>query len=327
MSDVSGGPGWWLASDGRWYPPEQQPGPPTIPQYPGLPPLGWVPPVSVPTGPPGTVPTALPPVVGGPAWGGVPSLATSPEPRRRARPGAIIIGVVLVLVVVNLAAVGAGLLVSGSDGPNAISYPTPVTKQGIEAANIGVQPGDLGSRFPSTSPSDPVTTHSVPGPCTPVSSSPWLAFQRSPDYWTSSSDLTVQADVVIMPTSRDALASLSAINAGPYGASCFLPSEVSNEDQNLASAGTRCGLSLQNATIAHLGPETLGGDLTGYRITADIVCSLTGNSTPFTEDIISQVVGPVFFQGTFTSYGPPSSTALEAQVMGDMAQRAGHAKS
>ncbi|HEX7443063.1 MAG TPA: hypothetical protein VF320_04190 [Acidimicrobiales bacterium] len=202
-----------------------------------------------------------------------------------------------------------------------------MTKQGVEAANIGVQPSDLGPNFPVTGPSEPVTTHSVPGPCTPVSGGPWLAFQRSPDYWTNSSDLSVQADVVIMPTPRDALTSLSAINAPTYGAACFLPAAVSNEDQDLASAGTRCGLLLQNATIAHLDPATLGGDLTGYRITADIVCSLTGASTPFTEDIISQVVGPVFFQGTFTSDGPPPSTALEVQVMGHMAQRAGEAKS
>ncbi len=38
MSDVSQGPGWWLASDGRWYPPEShpsfQPPPPTPPQSP-----------------------------------------------------------------------------------------------------------------------------------------------------------------------------------------------------------------------------------------------------------------------------------------------------
>ena len=26
MSEVSQGPGWWLASDGKWYPPEQAPG-------------------------------------------------------------------------------------------------------------------------------------------------------------------------------------------------------------------------------------------------------------------------------------------------------------
>ena len=28
MSDVSQGPGWWQASDGKWYPPEQMPGTP-----------------------------------------------------------------------------------------------------------------------------------------------------------------------------------------------------------------------------------------------------------------------------------------------------------
>lgn len=26
MSDASGGPGWWQASDGKWYPPERHPG-------------------------------------------------------------------------------------------------------------------------------------------------------------------------------------------------------------------------------------------------------------------------------------------------------------
>src|SRR3954471_18323265 len=27
MSEASQGPGWWVASDGKWYPPEQAPGP------------------------------------------------------------------------------------------------------------------------------------------------------------------------------------------------------------------------------------------------------------------------------------------------------------
>jgi len=35
VSDVSQGPGWWLASDGKWYPPEQEPGP----VAPDLPPM------------------------------------------------------------------------------------------------------------------------------------------------------------------------------------------------------------------------------------------------------------------------------------------------
>lgn len=35
MSNVSQGPGWWLASDGRWYPPQAAPPPPaSLPQHP-----------------------------------------------------------------------------------------------------------------------------------------------------------------------------------------------------------------------------------------------------------------------------------------------------
>lgn len=46
MSDTSQGPGWWQASDGKWYPPEQAPGyaAPPPPQAPPLPPPGYGPP-------------------------------------------------------------------------------------------------------------------------------------------------------------------------------------------------------------------------------------------------------------------------------------------
>ncbi len=51
MSDVRQGPGWWLASDGKWYSPDQVPGPlPVTPAYPA----------SGPTAPPGSVPTVDP---------------------------------------------------------------------------------------------------------------------------------------------------------------------------------------------------------------------------------------------------------------------------
>jgi len=58
MSDTSQGPGWWLASDGRWYPPEQAAGaaptppatpPPTTPQY-APPPGAGAPPPAAPPG-------------------------------------------------------------------------------------------------------------------------------------------------------------------------------------------------------------------------------------------------------------------------------------
>ena len=42
MSDTSQGEGWWLASDGKWYPPESSPAPaaPAAPVH-GQPALGY----------------------------------------------------------------------------------------------------------------------------------------------------------------------------------------------------------------------------------------------------------------------------------------------
>src|SRR4051794_9081083 len=83
MSDATQGPGWWQASDGKWYPPEQHPdlGNPTQPVEsvspteavpPSTPPPAPVPPTQamapvpppVPPGPPGGPPPG--PVPGGP---------------------------------------------------------------------------------------------------------------------------------------------------------------------------------------------------------------------------------------------------------------------
>jgi len=42
MSDASQGPGWWQASDGRWYPPEQPPAlRPDLPPPPAATPPAW----------------------------------------------------------------------------------------------------------------------------------------------------------------------------------------------------------------------------------------------------------------------------------------------
>jgi hypothetical protein len=64
MSDASQGPGWWIASDGKWYPPEQHPNyqPPPSPTGPGsvsqpVPPPAFQ---SSPTGPPWSGPPSTP---------------------------------------------------------------------------------------------------------------------------------------------------------------------------------------------------------------------------------------------------------------------------
>ncbi len=83
MSDVSQGPGWWQASDGKWYSPEQATW--SAPQYPAAPlPTGpdptWAPSGSYPPSEPGTagLPPASPyPPSGAGAYGQPPA---SPYP-------------------------------------------------------------------------------------------------------------------------------------------------------------------------------------------------------------------------------------------------------
>ena len=70
MSDASQGPGWWQASDGKWYPPEQAPGA-AVPTPPATAPPGYNP---APVIPPGyTAPAAFGSMPGAPGqlaeWG------------------------------------------------------------------------------------------------------------------------------------------------------------------------------------------------------------------------------------------------------------------
>jgi hypothetical protein len=98
VSDQSQGPGWWLASDGKWYPPEAAAGAtPTQPQIPADPastpttvqPAATPPPTTPPAGPP-TQPG--PPVQGAPTdpqgqWG-YPSGPPTGAPGAPGAPGA-----------------------------------------------------------------------------------------------------------------------------------------------------------------------------------------------------------------------------------------------
>jgi uncharacterized RDD family membrane protein YckC len=73
MSDMSQGPGWWQASDGKWYPPEQAPGgPPPDTSTWGDAPRGEGAPGGPPPGGPGGRPAGGPPSPMGPPPGGPP---------------------------------------------------------------------------------------------------------------------------------------------------------------------------------------------------------------------------------------------------------------
>ncbi len=72
MSDTSQGPGWWLASDGKWYPPELWTGPPSAGP--------WAP-QSTPPANPGQAPTY------GGTWAGTPAQPTAGPPAYPSTPG------------------------------------------------------------------------------------------------------------------------------------------------------------------------------------------------------------------------------------------------
>ena len=76
MSDVSQGPGWWLASDGKWYSPEQTPGY-AAPVGPAAPPYSPADPMTGPSyaPPPGAPLYGYPPMTGSPY--GYPSVKTN----------------------------------------------------------------------------------------------------------------------------------------------------------------------------------------------------------------------------------------------------------
>ena len=80
MSDVAQGPGWWQASDGKWYSPEQVPGDATP-----------SPPTPTPAIPDGTGPLSVP--LPGPDAGGVsPGYGSQPAPGYGPPPGGAAFG-------------------------------------------------------------------------------------------------------------------------------------------------------------------------------------------------------------------------------------------
>jgi hypothetical protein len=118
MSDASQGPGWWQASDGKWYAPELHPDyrPPTVPTAPAPPPTPTPPIAAPPTAPfpagPTVPPPAAPPV--GPSVGPA-TFPESPSPGRGGNARWIAIAVVVLIVV------AVGVIVARRDSGSSTS--------------------------------------------------------------------------------------------------------------------------------------------------------------------------------------------------------------
>ena len=142
MSDSAQGPGWWQASDGKWYAPDQQLAAPqpTLP-----PPAAPQPTIPVPVPPPGTPPAPPDPESGKKPWW--------------QRWWAIALGVLVVLIV--LAVVFAP---SGDDDPDATTDLEQADSTSITASSAPA--ASAASTTPATSAPSPSSAPSTTPPTT-----------------------------------------------------------------------------------------------------------------------------------------------------------------
>lgn len=104
MSDTSQGPGWWQASDGKWYPPEQAPGAAPTGAAPGGPPPGY-----------GTPPAYGAPAGGGGGGVGVGDIVGYGWKKFQENVGPILIAVIVYFVVVGLFSFLGNIITSSID--------------------------------------------------------------------------------------------------------------------------------------------------------------------------------------------------------------------
>ncbi|KAA1428389.1 DUF6777 domain-containing protein [Nocardioides antri] len=142
MSETPAGPGWWQASDGRWYPPDAHP---SAQQPPPPPPTQPPPTQAPPSYPPGGYPPGGYPPGGYPPGGFAPG---QPPPRKKSK--GWLIALVLVLLAGLIGAAGAFVyfeFVQGDDEPEITG--DPVTLEPVDFP--GESPFVTGSAVADTS--------------------------------------------------------------------------------------------------------------------------------------------------------------------------------
>lgn len=144
MSDAPQGPGWWQASDGRWYPPQPTPPPapaPTPPPYGAVP----TPPPGTPLGtpaPPSYGPTTAPPASYGPPTSPPPppGFAGGPVPPAGKKGNAGLYAVLAVIAFVAIAGTALFFVVSGGDDGG--DGPDPTRPDDTAAGTLRLLPVD-----------------------------------------------------------------------------------------------------------------------------------------------------------------------------------------
>jgi hypothetical protein len=228
MSDTSQGPGWWIASDGKWYSPEQKPGPVTPeppapvtppPVAPETPPVAVEPPTepipvtppaaappmgAPPMVPPGTPPPMVTPPAGGYAAPPPMAAPAAPPPEKKSNgclKAAIIVSAIIVVLGIGTFVALAFLVNKGVDTVNDKLKAQQKVEQrtGIKTSSFNTEhppQDDLGDWKCSTTPSGfPQVTGSVKNNSSHTSSYAIVVeFKQNGTQFSTGSGLVVSVD-------------------------------------------------------------------------------------------------------------------------------------
>jgi hypothetical protein len=304
MTAIPEGPGWWQASDGRWYPPElhpsiQQagnPGPSTAPAWSRR------------------SPSAAP---GGLRSRGLDGWRRWTNPRR-----------LFVICLLAVAIIGGGVfVVTHRTAPQA---PTGSSGAGVPgaataASEIGVQARDLGTGYSLASDTAAGSLDSSGAwPCTPLSGTPGIAGATSPTYSGGPNGPDMSSRVVIYSSAGDAEKTLNGITASSFGARCSEPTAHTQGQRPgaIGPGGSACTPAVGGSSVSKLSYTGPQAAVAGYRFTGVEHCSPAGATASVYTDILDEVNGTVFIQGMFRSDSSPVPSSLERWVMAAMAGRA-----
>ena len=194
-----------------------------------------------------------------------------------------------------------------------------------DAASIGLQPADVNPSLKDVGGGGP-GTHADPGPCTPVSSAPWLVNVSSPDYeqFSDTSEVDQTSQVVVMPDAATASKALTQIAAPTYAEQCRKPNNdtVTKKAIEGTNANMPCGLSLTSSSVAAIPSSQLPPGMVGTRYTATIHCAHDNTDSVMYRDQISGVTGPVYFTLSSSSWPAKPDVAAESAQLEKMAARA-----
>jgi hypothetical protein len=197
----------------------------------------------------------------------------------------------------------------------------------LAAQQIALQPSDFPAGTSVGTRSFRVLgTPSPPSLCAPVSSQPWLADVLSDSFTIEGSTDPTYSDaassnVVIMPSSRRALAGLRATGVSGYGSVCIRQAYNVNSVTGYPPNGECVSLSLVNSTITATTAAGFLPHSVVHRYVATLRCSGDGATHVIVTDIVSEAVGRVFIQGVFDGVGTPVSGGTEQTVMSAMDNR------